>query len=42
MFYWLAIVCRTSARDRAVTATFVAILGWMIALFTLRLDFTLA
>ncbi len=42
MFYWLAIVCRTSARDRAVTATFVVILGWMIALFTLRLDFTLA
>jgi hypothetical protein len=42
MFYWLAIVCRTSARDRAVVATFVAILGWMIALFTLRIDFTLA
>jgi hypothetical protein len=42
MFYWLAIVCRTSTRDRAVLATFVAILGWMIALFTLRLDFTLA
>ena len=42
MFYWLAIVCRTATRDRAVLATFVAILGWMIALFTLRLDFTLA
>jgi hypothetical protein len=42
MFYWLAIVCRTSTRDRAVLAIFVAILGWMIALFTLRLDFTLA
>jgi hypothetical protein len=42
MFYWLAIACRTSSRDRAVTAVFVAILGWMIALFTLRIDFTLA
>ena len=42
MFYWLAMVCRTSTRDRAVTATFVAILGWMVALFTLRVDFTLA
>jgi hypothetical protein len=42
MFYWLAIVCRTSARDRAVTTAFVVILGWMIALFTLRIDFTLA
>jgi hypothetical protein len=42
MFYWLAIVCRTSTRDRAVLAVFVALLGWMIALFTLRIDFTLA
>jgi hypothetical protein len=42
MFYWLAIVCRTSTRDRAVLATFVVLLGWMIALFTLRIDFTLA
>lgn len=42
LFYWLAGMCRTSARDRAVTATFVIILGWLVALFTLRVDFALA
>jgi hypothetical protein len=42
LFYWLAVVCRTSARDRAVTAAFVAVLGWLVALFTLRVDFALA
>jgi hypothetical protein len=42
MFYWLASISRTPARDRAVLATFVIILGWLIALFTLRLDFALA
>jgi Gpi18-like mannosyltransferase len=42
LFYWLAGVCSTPARDRAVTATFVILLGWLIALFTLRVDFALA
>jgi hypothetical protein len=42
LFYWLAGVCRTPARDRALTAVFVAILGWLVALFTLRVDFALA
>jgi hypothetical protein len=42
LFYWLAVVCRTSARDRALTAAFVVILGWLVALFTLRVDFALA
>jgi hypothetical protein len=42
MFYWLASICRTPARDRAVLATFVITLGWLVALFTLRLDFALA
>ncbi|MEA2162237.1 MAG: hypothetical protein QOK37_364 [Thermoanaerobaculia bacterium] len=42
MFYWLAGVCRTPARDRAVLAAFVILLGWMVAMFTLRLDFALA
>jgi hypothetical protein len=42
MFFWLASICRTPTRDRALTATFVVILGWLIALFTLRVDFALA
>jgi Gpi18-like mannosyltransferase len=42
LFYWLAGICRTPTRDRALTAIFVALLGWLIALFTLRLDFALA
>ena len=42
LFYWLAGGCRTTSRDRALTATFVMILGWLIALFTLRVDFALA
>lgn len=42
MFYWLASVCRTPARDRAVLALLVITLGWLVAMFTLRLDFALA
>jgi Gpi18-like mannosyltransferase len=42
LFYWLAAVGRTPSRDRAITATFVILLGWLVALFTLRLDFALA
>jgi len=42
LFYWLAGACHTPARDRALTATFVILLGWLIALFTLRVDFALA
>lgn len=42
MFFWLATICRTPSRDRALTATFVILLGWLIALFTLRVDFALA
>ena len=42
MFFWLASICRTPSRDRALTATFVILLGWLIALFTLRVDFALA
>ena len=42
LFFWLAGVCSTPARDRAVTATFVIVLGWLVALFTLRVDFALA
>jgi hypothetical protein len=42
MFFWLASICRTPSRDRTLTAIFVILLGWMIALFTLRLDFALA
>jgi hypothetical protein len=42
VFYWLAGTCHTPNRDRALTAVFVILLGWLIALFTLRLDFALA
>ncbi|MEO6258819.1 MAG: hypothetical protein ABIP63_00650 [Thermoanaerobaculia bacterium] len=42
LFYWMAAAGRTPARDRALTAVFVALLGWLVALFTLRLDFALA
>jgi hypothetical protein len=42
LFYFLAAAGRTPARDRAITATFVILLGWLVALFTLRLDFALA
>ncbi|HEV7425760.1 MAG TPA: hypothetical protein VGQ46_05295 [Thermoanaerobaculia bacterium] len=42
LFYWLASIGRTPARDRAITTTFVILLGWLIALFTLRVDFALA
>ena len=42
LFYWLAAIGRTPSRDRALTAAFVILLGWLIALFTLRLDFALA
>lgn len=42
LYYWLSSVCRTPGRDRALTALFVIVLGWLIALFTLRLDFALA
>jgi hypothetical protein len=41
LFYFLAAACRTPTRDRAITATFVILLGWLVALFTLRLDFAL-
>lgn len=42
LFYFLAAIGRTPTRDRALTATFVILLGWLVALFTLRLDFALA
>lgn len=42
LFYWLAAIGRTPTRDRALTAAFVILLGWLVALFTLRLDFALA
>jgi hypothetical protein len=42
MFFWLGAICRTPTRDRALTATLVILLGWLIALFTLRVDFALA
>ncbi|HSY50246.1 MAG TPA: hypothetical protein VLC46_15645 [Thermoanaerobaculia bacterium] len=42
LFYWLAGSCRTPSRDRALTATFVILLGWLVAMFTLRVDFALA
>jgi Gpi18-like mannosyltransferase len=42
LFYFLAAAARTPARDRALTTTFVILLGWLVALFTLRLDFALA
>ena len=42
LFYFLAAIGRTPSRDRALTATFVILLGWLVALFTLRLDFALA
>jgi len=42
LFYWLAAIGRTPSRDRAITAVFVILLGWLVALFTLRLDFALA
>ncbi|HEV7486421.1 MAG TPA: hypothetical protein VGQ65_12130 [Thermoanaerobaculia bacterium] len=42
LFFFLAAAGRAPARDRAITATFVIVLGWLVALFTLRLDFALA
>jgi hypothetical protein len=42
LFYWLAAIGRTPTRDRALTTVFVILLGWLVALFTLRLDFALA
>jgi hypothetical protein len=42
LFFFLAAAGRTPSRDRAITAVFVILLGWLVALFTLRLDFALA
>jgi hypothetical protein len=42
LFYCLAAATKTPTGDRAVTAIFVILLGWLVALFTLRLDFALA
>jgi hypothetical protein len=42
LFYFLAAIGRAPARDRTITAAFVILLGWLVALFTLRLDFALA
>jgi hypothetical protein len=42
LFCWLAAIGRTPSRDRAITTAFVILLGWLVALFTLRLDFALA
>jgi hypothetical protein len=42
LFYLLAAIGRTPSRDRAITTIFVILLGWLIALFTLRVDFALA
>jgi uncharacterized membrane protein len=42
LFYWLAALCRTPARDRALIAVFVVVLGWLVALFTLKVDLALA
>jgi hypothetical protein len=42
LFYFLAAVGRTPSHDRTITATFVILLGWLVALFTLRIDFALA
>jgi hypothetical protein len=42
LYYWLSSICRTTGRDRALTVLFVVVLGWLIALFTLRIDFALA
>jgi len=41
LFYWLAAIGRSPSRDRTITAAFVILLGWLVALFTLRLDFAL-
>jgi len=42
LFFWLAIAARTKLVDRLITAAMVALFGWFLALFALRLDFTMA
>ena len=41
-FLWLATWAETRQRERLVTATFIILLGWMLAMFVLRVDFALA
>ena len=42
LFFWLATVARSALADRLLTATFVMGYGWFLALFALRVDFTMA
>jgi hypothetical protein len=42
LFLVLAIAGRRSLVDRVVLATNILILGWLIAMMTLRVDFALA
>lgn len=41
LFLWLAILGRRTWFDRAWLATSTALIGWLVALFTLRVDFAL-
>lgn len=41
-FLWLAAWAESRQRERMIAATLVILLGWMIAMFVLRVDFALA
>lgn len=41
-FVWLATWAETRQRERLVAATFIILLGWMVTMFVLRVDFALA
>lgn len=42
LYFWLAVSARSPLVDRLITALMVALFGWFLALFALRLDFTMA
>lgn len=42
LFFWMAISARSTLVDRLISATLFAGLGWLLALFALRLDFAMA
>lgn len=41
-FIWLAAWAETRQRERLIAATFIILLGWMLTMFVLRVDFALA
>ena len=42
LFFWLATSARSPIVDRLITVLMIALFGWFLALFAMRLDFTMA